>query len=129
MVSPDIQRLGLSDELLEHYKREVGEMALGILDGKPFDSPVHEGILLTCMLELLPYDDSDKSEFSESRLTNSLPEAYNTALTEAYNTAVNECNFALAMHWPLGAFVPRGVFCTFLAVALPHPSWPFWRVF
>ena len=67
MVSPDIQRLGLSDELLEHYKREVGEMALGILDGKPFDSPVHEGILITCMLELLPYDDSDKSEFSEER--------------------------------------------------------------
>ena len=68
MVSPDIQGLGLSDKLLEHYKREVGEMALGILDGKPFDSPVHEGILLTCMLELLPYDDSDKSEFSEERL-------------------------------------------------------------
>jgi len=67
MVSPDIQGLGLSDKLLEHYKREVGEMALGILDGKPFDSPVHEGILLTCMLELLPYDDSDKSEFSEER--------------------------------------------------------------
>ena len=63
MVSPDIQGLGLSDKLLEHYKREVGEMALGILDGKPFDSPVHEGILITCMLELLPYDDSDKSEF------------------------------------------------------------------
>ena len=56
MVSPDIQGLGLSDKLLEHYKRGVGEMALGILDGKPFDSPVHEGILLTCMLELLPYD-------------------------------------------------------------------------
>ena len=42
-------------------------MALGILDGKPFDSPIHEGILLTCMLEFLPYDDSDKSEFSEER--------------------------------------------------------------
>ena len=42
-------------------------MALGILDGKPFDSPIHEGILLTCMLELLPYDDSDKSEFAEER--------------------------------------------------------------
>jgi len=42
-------------------------MALGILDGKPFDSPVHEGILVTCMLELLPYDDSDKPEFSEER--------------------------------------------------------------
>ena len=42
-------------------------MALGILDGKPFDSPIHEGILLTCMLEFLPYDDSDKSEFSEGR--------------------------------------------------------------
>ena len=49
MVSPDIQGLGLNDELLEHYRKEVGEMALGILDGKPFDSPVHEGILLTCM--------------------------------------------------------------------------------
>ena len=65
MVSPDIQGLGLNDELLEHYRKEVGEMALGILDGKPFDSPVHEGILLTCMLELLPYDDSDKSVFSQ----------------------------------------------------------------
>jgi len=32
MVSPDIQGLGLSDKLLGHYKREVGEMALGILD-------------------------------------------------------------------------------------------------
>ena len=30
-------------------KEEVGEMALGILDGKPFDSPIHEGILLTCV--------------------------------------------------------------------------------
>ena len=60
MVSTNIQGLGLNDELLRHYKEE---MALGILDGKPFDSPVHEGILLTCMLELLPYDDSDKSEF------------------------------------------------------------------
>ena len=59
MVSPDIQGLGLNDELLEHYRKEVGEMALGILDGKPFDSPVHEGILLTCMLGLLPYGDSD----------------------------------------------------------------------
>ena len=67
MVSTNIQGLGLNDELLRHYKEEVTEMALGILDGKPFDSPVHEGILLTCMLELLPYDDSDKSEFSEER--------------------------------------------------------------
>ena len=67
MVSPDIQGLGLDDDLLEHYRKEVGEMALGILDGKPFDSPVHEGILLTCMLEILPYDDSDNSEFSQER--------------------------------------------------------------
>ena len=67
MVSPNIQGLGLNDELLRHYKEEVTEMALGILDGKPFDSPIHEGILLTCMLEFLPYDDSDKSEFSEER--------------------------------------------------------------
>ena len=67
MVSPDIQGLGLNDDLLEHYRKEVGEMALGILDGKPFDSPVHEGILLTCMLEILPYDDSDESEFSQER--------------------------------------------------------------
>ena len=62
MVSPNIQELGLNDELLEHYRKEVGEMAVGILDGKPFDSPVHMGILLTCMFEILPYDDSDKSE-------------------------------------------------------------------
>ena len=65
MASTSIQGLGLSDDFLEHYKKEVGEMALGILDGKPFDSPIHEGILLTCMLEFLPYDDSDKSEFSQ----------------------------------------------------------------
>jgi hypothetical protein len=38
-------------------------MALGMLDGGPFDSPIHEGILLTCMIEMLPYVDSDKSEF------------------------------------------------------------------
>ena len=42
MVSPDIQGLGLGDDLLEHYKKEVGEMALGILDSKPFVSPIHE---------------------------------------------------------------------------------------
>ena len=42
-------------------------MALGILDSKPFVSPIHEGILLTCMLEFLPYDDSDNSEFSQER--------------------------------------------------------------
>ena len=42
-------------------------MAVGILDSKPFVSPIHEGILLTCMLEFLPYDDSDKSEFSQER--------------------------------------------------------------
>ena len=67
MVSPNIQGLGLSDKLLEHYRKEVGEMAVGILDGKPFDSPIHMGILLTCMFEILPYDDSDKSEFSHER--------------------------------------------------------------
>ena len=67
MVSPNIQELGLSDMLLEHYMKEVGEMAVGILDGKPFDSPIHMGILLTRMLEILPYDDSDKSEFSQER--------------------------------------------------------------
>ena len=27
MVSPNIQGLGLNDELLEHYRKEVGEMA------------------------------------------------------------------------------------------------------
>ena len=43
MVSPDIQELGLSDKLLEHYRKEVGEMAVGILDDKPFVSPIHEG--------------------------------------------------------------------------------------
>ena len=37
MVSPDIQGLGLNGDLLEHYRKEEGEMALGILDGKPFD--------------------------------------------------------------------------------------------
>ena len=50
MVSPNIQELGLSDELLEHYRKEVGEMAVGILDGKPFDSPIHMGILLTVVV-------------------------------------------------------------------------------
>ena len=65
MVSPNIQELGLGDKLLEHYRKEVGEMAVGILDGKPFDSPVHMGILLTCMFEILPYDDSDKAKWTE----------------------------------------------------------------
>jgi hypothetical protein len=49
MVSTNIQGLGLNDELLRHYKEEVTEVALGILDDKPFDSPIHEGILLTCI--------------------------------------------------------------------------------
>ncbi|EGB05240.1 hypothetical protein AURANDRAFT_72281 [Aureococcus anophagefferens] len=65
MVSNGIQGLGLSDDLLKHYKKEIGEMALGILDGEPYDSPIQEGILLTCMVEMLPYVDSDKSEFSD----------------------------------------------------------------
>ena len=65
MISNGIQGLGLSDDLLKHYKKEIGEMALGILDGEPYDSPIQEGILLTCMIEMLPYVDSDKSEFSE----------------------------------------------------------------
>ena len=82
MASTSIQGLGLSDDFLEHYKKEVGEMALGILDGKPFDSPIHEGILLTCMLEFLPYDDSDKSEFSEERLHGFLSELHDEIIEE-----------------------------------------------
>jgi hypothetical protein len=65
MVSTNIQGLGLSDKLLEHYKKEIGEMALGILDGKPFDSPIHEGILLTCMLEFLPTKRSGSKSLSD----------------------------------------------------------------
>ena len=63
MVSDGTQGLGLSDDLLKHFKLEIGEMALGILDGGPFDSPIHGDILLTCMIEMLPYVDSDKPEF------------------------------------------------------------------
>ena len=29
------------------------------------DSPIHGGILLTCMFELLPYDNSDRTELPE----------------------------------------------------------------
>ena len=61
-------------------------MALGILDGKPFDSPVHEGILLTCMLELLPYDDSDKSEFSQERFHSYLSGLNNEIIEERRRT-------------------------------------------
>ena len=86
MVSTNIQGLGLNDEMLRHYKEEVTEMALGILDGKPFDSPVHEGILLTCMLELLPYDDSDKSEFSQERFHSYLSELNNEIIEEKRRT-------------------------------------------
>ena len=82
MVSPDIQGLGLGDDLLEHYKKEVGEMALGILDSKPFVSPIHEGILLTCMLELLPYDDSDNSEFSQERFHSYMSELNDEIIEE-----------------------------------------------
>ena len=49
MVSPNIQELGLSDKLLEHYRKEVGEMAVGILDDKPFVSPIHEGTPTTLL--------------------------------------------------------------------------------
>ena len=82
MVSPDIQGLGLNDELLRHYKEEVTEMALGILDGKPFNSPIHEGILLTCMLEFLPYDDSDNSEFSQERFHSYMSELNDEIIEE-----------------------------------------------
>jgi len=44
MVSTNIQGLGLNDELLRHYKEEVTETALGILDGKPFDSPIQAAL-------------------------------------------------------------------------------------
>ena len=86
MVSAGNQGLGLNDKLLRHYKEEVTEMALGILDGKPFDSPVHEGILLTCMLELLPYDDSDKSESSQERFHSYLSELNDEIIEERRRT-------------------------------------------
>ena len=69
MVSTGIQGLGLSDKLLEHLKLEVCDMAMGMMSGGAVPSaPIHEDILLALMFELLPYDNSDKSEFSEERL-------------------------------------------------------------
>ena len=61
-------------------------MALGILDGRPFDSPVHEGILLTCMLEFLPYDDSDKAEFSQERFHSYLSKLNDEIIEERRRT-------------------------------------------
>ena len=68
MVSAGNQRLGLNDKLLEHLKLEICDMAMGMLSGGAVPpAPIHENTLLALMFELLPYDDSDKSEFSEER--------------------------------------------------------------
>jgi hypothetical protein len=63
----------LSDELLRHLRAEmcdVYEMAMGVSseDGSAPAAPIHTDILLTLMFELLPYENSDKSEFSEEGL-------------------------------------------------------------
>ena len=44
---------------------DVYEMAMGV--SSKAAAPIHTDILLTLMLELLPYENSDKSEFSEER--------------------------------------------------------------
>ena len=75
MVSTGSQGLELSDKLLEHLKLEVCDMPVampvGMLSGGAVPSaPIHEDILLTLMFELLPYDNSDRSEFSEEGFHN-----------------------------------------------------------
>ena len=68
MVSAGNQGLGLNNKLLEHLKLEICDMAMGMLSGGAVPpAPIHENTLLALMFELLPYDDSDKSEFSEER--------------------------------------------------------------
>jgi len=72
LVSTNIQGLSLSDELLRHLRAEmcgVYEMAMGVSseDGSAPAAPIHTDILLTLMVDLLPYENSDKSEFSEER--------------------------------------------------------------
>ena len=47
MVSTGIQGFGLSDELLRRLELEQGRMALAMMEGKPADSPIHGGIVLT----------------------------------------------------------------------------------
>ena len=67
MVSTNIQGLNLGDELgdelLRHLKVEMCDVAMGMSSGAA--APIHTDTLLTFMFELLPYEDSDKSEFSE----------------------------------------------------------------
>jgi len=57
VVSTGIQGLELSDKWLEHSELEVCDMAMGMMSGGAVPpAPIHEGILLTLMCELLPYD-------------------------------------------------------------------------
>ena len=65
MISTSIQGLGLSDELLRHLKVEMCDAAMGM--SSKTAAPIHTDTLLTFMFELLPYENSDKSEFSEER--------------------------------------------------------------
>ena len=75
MVSTNIQGLSLSDKLgeklLMHLKVEMCDVAMGMSPGTA--APIHSDTLLTLMLELLvelegPYENSDKSDFSEEGL-------------------------------------------------------------
>ena len=84
MVSAGNQGLGLSDrlgeELLRHLKVEMCDVAMGMSPGTA--APIHTNTLLALMFELLPYDNSDKSEFSEERFHNFLSELNDEIIEE-----------------------------------------------
>ena len=84
MVSAGNQGLGLSDrlgeELLRHLKVEMCDVAMGMSPGTA--APIHTNTLLALIFELLPYDNSDKSDFSEERFHNFLSELNDEIIEE-----------------------------------------------
>ena len=84
MVSAGNQGLGLSDrlgeELLRHLKVEMCDVAMGMSPGTA--APIHTNTLLALIFELLPYDNSDKSDFSEERFHNFLSELHDEIIEE-----------------------------------------------
>jgi len=84
MVSAGNQGLGLSDklgeELLRHLKVEMCDVAMGMSPGTA--APIHTDTLLALMFELLPYDNSDKSEFSEERFHSFLSQLHDEIIEE-----------------------------------------------
>jgi hypothetical protein len=85
MVSTNIQGLVLSDELgdelLRHLKVEMCDVAMGMSSGTA--TPIHTDTLLTLMLELLPYENSDKPGFSEGRFHSFLSELNDEIIEDA----------------------------------------------